>query len=281
MRELRASDIAQAVAQLCQQANYELSNEVMAALRKARETEESPLGKEVLRSLLENARIAREEQIPLCQDCGAAVIFLEIGQEVHITGGSLYEAVTDGVTQGYAEGYLRNSMVSRPFSARTPLKDIVPPIIHTDITPGDRIKITFLPKGAGAENMTRLGMLKPAEGRQGVVEFVVKAVDEAGGMPCPPLIVGVGIGGTSEKAVLMSKKALVRPVGNPSPDAEVAELEEELLSRINNLGIGPLGLGGRTTALAVHVETYPTHIACMPVAVNFQCHSIRHREVVL
>jgi fumarate hydratase subunit alpha len=281
VREVSAAVVKKKVAQLCQQANYELSTEVMAALRKAWETEESPLGKEVLRSLLENARIAREEQIPLCQDCGAAIIFLEIGQEVHIAGGSLYEAVTDGVTQGYTEGYLRNSMVSRPFSARTPLKDIVPPIIHTDITPGDRIKITFLPKGAGAENMTRLGMLKPAEGRQGVVEFVVKAVDEAGGMPCPPLIVGVGIGGTSDKAVLMSKKALVRPLGNPSPDAEVAELEEELLTRINDLGIGPLGLGGRTTALAVHVETYPTHIACMPVAVNFQCHSIRHREVVL
>jgi len=281
MREIEASSITQAVAQLCQQANFELGEDVVSALRRAQQTEESPLGMEALSQLLENAEISAREKIPLCQDTGTAVVFLELGQEVHITGGDLYTAVNEGVRQGYDEGYLRKSMVRQPYSARANTKDNTPAIIYTDIVPGDKLKISAIPKGGGAENMARLAMLRPAQGRQGVIDFVVNAVDGAGSNPCPPVIVGVGIGGTVEKTVMLAKRALLRKVGEPNPDAEVAELEKEILQRVNNLGIGPQGFGGRTTALAVHAEVFPCHIASMPVAVNLQCHSARHKEAIL
>ena len=281
MREIEASSITQAVAQLCQQANFELGEDVVSALRRAQQTEESPLGMEALSQLLENAEISAREKIPLCQDTGTAVVFLELGQEVHITGGDLYTAVNEGVRQGYDEGYLRKSMVRQPYSARANTKDNTPAIIYTDIVPGDKLKISAIPKGGGAENMARLAMLRPAQGRQGVIDFVVNAVNEAGSNPCPPVIVGVGIGGTVEKTVMLAKRALLRKVGEPNPDAEVAELEKEILQRVNNLGIGPQGFGGKTTALAVHAEVFPCHIASMPVAVNLQCHSARHKEAIL
>ena len=281
MREIEASAITQVVAQLCQQANFELGEDVIAALKQAQQTEESPLGKEVLSQLLENARIAKQERLSLCQDCGMVVAFLEIGQETHIIGGDLYTAVEEGVRQGYTQGYLRKSIVSQPLSARINTRDNTPPVIHTEIVPGDRVKIIVMPKGGGAENMSKFAMLKPADGRQGVIDLVVRTVDEAGGNPCPPLIVGLGIGATSEKAMLLAKKALLREVGKPNLDPEIAELEKEILARINALGIGPLGFGGRTTALAVQAEVMPTHIVSLPVAVNLQCHSARHKEAIL
>ncbi len=281
MREIDASLITQTVARLCQEANFVLGEDVLAALKKAQQTEESPLGKEILSQIIENARIAKEQRLPLCQDCGTAVVFLEIGQDVHITSGDLYKAVQDGVCQGYSEGYLRKAMVSQPFSARINTRDNTPPVIHTEIVPGDRLKVTVMPKGGGAENMSRLAMLKPGDGRQGIIDLVVTTVDEAGGNPCPPLIVGLGIGATSEKAMLLAKRALLREVAKLSPDPEIAELEQEILARVNALGIGPLGFGGRTTALAVHAEVMPTHLASLPVAVNLQCHSARHKEAIL
>ncbi len=281
MREIKTSKITKAIEELCQSANLELGEDVLAALRKAEREEESLLGKETLRQLLENARIAREESLPLCQDCGTAVVFLEIGQDVHITGGDLNKAISDGVSQGYTKGYLRKSMVRQPFSARVNTKDNTPPVIHTEIVPGDHLKITVMCKGGGAENMSRLEMLTPGAGRQGIIDFVVKAVDEAGGKPCPPVIVGVGIGGTADKVMELAKRALLGKIGDANPDAETAELEKELSKKINDLGIGPGGLGGRVTALAVQIDTMPTHIASMPVAVNMQCHSARHKEAVL
>ena len=281
MREIEASAITKAVAQLCQRANFVLGEDVLAALKQAHQTEESPLGREVLSQLIENAQIAEREHLPLCQDCGTAVVFLEIGQEVHIIGGDLSNAVEEGVRQGYAQGYLRKSIVSQPFSARINTRDNTPPVIHTEIVPDDKVKIVVMPKGGGAENMSRLAMLKPADGRQGIIDLVVRTVAEAGANPCPPLVAGVGIGATAEKAMLLAKKALLRPVAKPNPDPEIAELERELLGRINDLGIGPMGFGGRATALAVHAEVVPTHIASLPVAINLQCHSARHREAVL
>jgi len=280
MRNIKASAITQAVARLCQEANFVLGEDVLAALKQALKTEQSPLGREVLSRLIENARIAQKEQLPLCQDCGTAVVFLEIGQEVHISG-DLYAAVEEGVRQGYTQGYLRKSIVSKPFSARTNTKDNTPPVIHTEIVPGERLKIAVMPKGAGAENMSKLAMLKPGDGRQGIINLVIRTVDDAGGNSCPPLIIGLGIGGTAEKAMLIAKKALLRKLAEPNPDPEVAELEKEILAKVNALGIGPLGFGGTTTALAVHAEVMPTHIASLPVAVNLQCHSARHKEAVL
>ena len=281
MREIETISITQAVAELCQQANSVLGEDVLTALQQAQQTEESLLGRETLSQIIENAQIATQEHMPLCQDCGTAVIFLEIGQDIHITGGDLHTAVEEGVRRGYSQGYLRKSIVSQPLSSRTNTGDNTPPVIHTEIVPGDRLKVMVMPKGGGAENMSRLAMLKPGEGRQGIIDFAVKTVDEAGGNPCPPIIVGVGIGATAEKAMFLAKKALLRPVATPSPDPEIAELEKELLSRINDLGIGPLGLGGRTTALAVHAEVVPTHIASLPAAINIQCHSARHQETVI
>jgi fumarate hydratase subunit alpha len=251
------------------------------ALQKARQTEESPLGQHTLDQILDNARLAKEEEMAICQDCGVAVVYLEIGQDVHVTGGDLYEAANEGVRQGYDKGYLRKSMVKQPFSARVNTKDNTPAVIHTAIVPGDKLKITVMPKGGGSENMSRLFMLTPSQGRQGVIDSVVQAVDEAGSNPCPPVVVGVGIGGTAEKAMAIAKKSLLRPVGEANPDPEVAELEKELLQRINALGIGPQGLGGRTTALSVHIEAFPSHIASLPLAVNLQCHAARHKEAIL
>jgi len=281
MRLIMAADITEAVSDLFKQANCELGEDVLAALDKARREEESPLGRAAIDTILENARIAATEKIPLCQDCGAAVVFLEIGQDVLVVKGGLYAAVNEGVRRAYNEGYLRRSMVYHPFSHRTNTGDNTPAVIHTDIVPGNKLKISVLPKGGGAENMAKLAMLLPASGRKGVADFVVKAVAEAWSNPCPPVIVGVGIGGTAEKAMTMAKHALLRKVGEPSPDAENADLEQEILDKVNNLGIGPMGYGGRITALAVHVESFPAHITALPVAVNLQCHSARHRETVI
>jgi fumarate hydratase subunit alpha len=281
MKEIKASDITKTVARLCQEANFVLGEDVLAALKQAEQTEKSPLGKETLSRLIENARIAKEERLPLCQDCGVAVVFLEIGQDVHISGGDLYAAVEEGVRQGYGQGYLRKSVAAKPFSARKNTQDNTPPVTHVEIVPGERLKITVMPKGAGAENMSLVAMLKPGEGKQGIIDLVVKTVDEAGGSPCPPLIIGLGIGGTLEKTMLLAKKALLRKVAEPNPDPEVAELEREILTKVNALGIGPLGFGGTTTALAVHAEVMPAHIASLPVAVNLQCHSARHQEAIL
>jgi fumarate hydratase subunit alpha len=281
MRDIDAKEITRTVSALFQEACYTLPDDVLTALRQAQEAEESPVGHDVLGRILENAEVSGIEGIPLCQDTGAAAVFLELGQEAHIVGGDLYAAVNEGVRQAYDEGYLRKSMVSQPFSARVNTKDNTPAIIYTDIVPGDKLRIIVMPKGGGAENMTRLAMLTPACGRQGIIDFVISTVDESGSNPCPPVIVGVGVGGTAEKTMMLAKRALLRKIGQPSPDAEVAELEKELLERINNLGIGPMGYGGRVTALAVNVEVFPSHIASMPVAVNLQCHSSRHKEATL
>ncbi|MFC1999600.1 fumarate hydratase [Chloroflexota bacterium] len=280
-KEIQARDIVQAVSRLCQEACYFLGEDVIQALKKARDNEESAVGKEVLEQILLNADIAARELIPLCQDCGSAIVILEVGQDVHITSGGLYTAVEEGIRQGYTEGYLRKSIVQHPFSTRTNTKDNTPAIIHADIVPGDQLKITVMTKGGGSENMSRLAMLSPSQGRQGVIDFVVGAVEQAGSNPCPPIIVGVGIGGNAEKALLLAKESLLRPVGEHNPDPELRQLEEELLQRINALGIGPQGFGGRTTALAVHVLDFPCHIASLPVAVNLQCHSARHKKAVL
>jgi fumarate hydratase subunit alpha len=281
VREIHTDQITETVARLCIESNYFLGQDVLAALRRYQEAEVSPVGREVLDQILENAEIARREQMPLCQDCGLTVIFLELGQDVHITGSDLNEAIAQGVREGYQNGYLRKSLVDRPFSARINTKDNTPPVIHTTVVPGNHLKIIVAPKGGGSENMSQLAMLKPADGREGVVQFVVEAVRKAGANPCPPIIVGVGVGGSAEKAVWLAKHSLLREVAQPSPDPEIAELEADILERVNRIGIGPQGFGGLTTALAVHVETFPCHIASMPVAVNIQCHSARHKEAVL
>ena len=281
MREIYTDQITETVARLCIESNYYLGQDVLEALSKYREAEVSPVGREVLDQILENAEIARDQQMPLCQDCGLTVVFLELGQDAHIIGGDLNEAIAEGVRRGYKEGYLRKSIVEQPFSARINTKDNTPPVIHTTIVPGDKLKITVAPKGGGSENMSQLGMLKPADGREGVVNFVVESVRRAGANPCPPIIVGVGVGGSAEKAMWLAKHSLLREVGQPSPDPEVAEMEADILEQANRIGIGPQGFGGLTTALAVHVESYPCHIASMPVAVNIQCHSARHKEAIL
>ena len=281
MKEITCEQITEIVAALCIEANYHLGEDVLQALKEARQQEISPVGQDILDQLIENARISAQGELPLCQDCGVAVVFLKVGQDIHIVGGALEDAVTEGVSRGYGEGYLRKSLVTHPFSARQNTGDNTPPVIHTAIVPGDELKITVLPKGGGAENMSALAMLKPADGRQGVVDFVVETVERAGANPCPPTIVGVGIGGTADKAMDLAKESLLREVGRPHEDQEVAELEAEMLDRINRLGIGPQGLGGRITSLAVHIETYPCHMASLPVAVNLQCHSARHKTAVL
>ncbi|HEY94925.1 MAG TPA: fumarate hydratase [Dehalococcoidia bacterium] len=281
MRDIDCHIVAETVSSLFKEACFSLPQDVLSALERAREKEISPAARGVLETIIENATIASIDGIPLCQDTGVAVVFLEIGQEVHITGGDLNSAVQDGVRLAYDEGYLRKSIVDRPFSLRTNTGDNTPAIIHADIVSGDKLVITAMPKGGGAENMTRLKMLFPADGRSGVIDFVVRTVDESGGNPCPPLIIGVGIGGTAEYSLLLAKKALLRPIGEPNPDLENAELEKEILEKVNSLGIGPMGFGGLTTALAIHVETHPAHIASLPVAVNLQCHSARQKKAVL
>ncbi len=281
MREIQTSQITETVARLAIEANHYLGEDVVAALKRAREIEESPAGKQVLDQLLLNVDIAKAGVFPLCQDTGVAVIVVELGQDVHVVGGDLYEAVHAGARKGYSDGFLRKSMVGQPFSARKNTKDNTPAMIHTEIVPGEKLKITVMPKGGGCENMSALGMLKPADGRQGVLDFVTGVIDRAGSNPCPPTIVGVGIGGSADQAMWLAKKALLRPVGEPNRDEETAALEKDLLTRINNLGIGPMGLGGRITSLAVHALTAPCHIASMPVGVNVQCHSARYKEATL
>ena len=281
MRTIETKEIVEAVSRLSQEANFFLPEDVLDALKQVCIAEISPIGRQTLNQIIENAILAKEEQIAICQDCGTIVIYLEVGQDVHISGGDLYAAINEGVRQGYANGYLRKSMVRQPFSSRINTRDNTPAIIHTDIVPGDRLKIIVMPKGGGSENMSRLFMLAPSDGRKGIIDAVIRAVDEAGSNPCPPVIVGVGIGGTAEKAMGLAKQALLRNIGEPNPDAEVNALEKELLKRVNALGIGPQGFGGKITALAVHIETFPTHIASMPLAVNLQCHVARHKEIVL
>ncbi len=281
MREIDFDTIAETVAELCQVANCHLSTDVEDALKRALATEESPIGREVLQQLLQNAEIAASEDVPICQDTGATVMFVELGQDVHVTGGDFNEALCEGVRRGYIDGYLRKSMVASPLFNRTNTKDNTPPIVHLSVVPGDQLKITVMPKGGGSENMSRLFMLVPADGVEGVKRVVMQAVTEAGPNPCPPIIVGVGIGGTAEKAAILAKVALMREVGSSHPDPDFAKLEQELLEQVQATGVGPAGFGGRATALAVMIETYPCHIASLPVAVNIQCHAARHKTAIL
>lgn len=280
IREVDVSEITKNIREMCISVNYELSDDMKQVLGEAHEKEESPLGKQILGELQKNLNIAKNDQIPICQDTGMAVIFLEIGQDVHLTGGNLEDAVNEGVKQGYTDGYLRKSVVSDPI-IRKNTGDNTPAIIHEKIVPGDKIRIKVAPKGFGSENMSRVFMLKPAQGLDGVKEAILTAVNDAGPNACPPMVIGVGIGGDFEKCAEMAKEALTREVGVHSDVDWAAQLEEEMLTKINDLGIGPAGLGGRVTALAVNVNTYPTHIAGLPVAVNICCHVNRHivREV--
>ena len=275
MRSIKAEEITKNIKEMCIEANHFLSSDMKEALDRAAETEESPVGKQVLGQLQENLEIAGSETIPICQDTGMAVVFLKIGQDVHIEGGSLTDAVNQGVREGYQEGYLRKSVVRDPIE-RENTKDNTPAVLHCEIVDGEGLEITVAPKGFGSENMSRVFMLKPADGIEGVKEAVLTAVRDAGPNACPPMVIGVGIGGTFEKCALMAKHALTRNLHETSPIPYVQELEKELLEKINGLGIGPAGLGGRVTALAVNVETYPTHIAGLPVAVNICCHVNRH-----
>ncbi|MBO8168734.1 MAG: fumarate hydratase [Thermoanaerobacteraceae bacterium] len=281
MREISVEKITRTVRDLCIEAACDLPQDVENLLRQAKEREESQFGRYSLEKIIENVELARQDTVPMCQDTGLAVIFVEIGQDVYIAGGNLVDAINEGVRQGYTDGYLRKSVVEDPVFNRKNTGDNTPAVIHTEIVPGDKLKIMVLPKGAGSENMGALKMLKPADGLKGVKEFVLKTVAEAGGNPCPPIVVGVGIGGTMEKATLLAKKALARKAGEHHPDPKYKELELELLEKINKLGIGPQGFGGRVTALAVHIESYPTHIATLPVAVNLNCHAARHKEAIL
>ena len=275
MREIQVKEITENIAEMCIEANYTLTEDMKEALYSAFEKETSEVGRRVLSQLRENLDIAASEQIPICQDTGMAVVFIEIGQEIHFMGGDLSEAVNEGVRKGYIEGYLRKSVVSDPISRKN-TGDNTPAVIHYNIIPGDRVRLTVAPKGFGSENTSRIFMLKPAEGIEGVKETILTAVKDAGPNACPPMVVGVGIGGTFEKCAILAKKALTRPVDRSSDVPYIAELEEEMLERINSLGIGPGGLGGSTTAFRVNIETYPTHIAGLPVAVNICCHVNRH-----
>lgn len=279
MREIHVNTITKTVRDLCIDACINIGSDVEALLKEAKDTEISPFGQNILDQLIDNIDIAKRENMPICQDTGMAVLFLEIGQDVHITGGDLTEAINEGVRQGYRDGYLRKSVLD-PLT-RINTQDNTPAIIHTEIVPGDELKITIAPKGFGSENMSALKMLKPSDGIEGIKEFVVETVKSAGANPCPPIILGIGIGGTMEKAALLAKKSLTREAGTPNPDPEVAKLEDELLTLVNKTGIGPQGLGGNVTALAVHVDTYPTHIAGLPIAINVQCHAARHKEAIL
>jgi fumarate hydratase subunit alpha len=281
MRELDVREVTEAVRSMCITANYDLPRDVYKALVEAQEAEESPVGREVLGQLVENADIAAADRVPICQDTGFAVIFAEVGQDLHLVGGSFEDAIDEGVRQGYGDGYLRKSVAEEPAHARRNTKDNTPAILHTTIVPGDKLRLTMMAKGGGAENMSSLNMLKPSQGWEGMVKAVVDTVSRAGSNPCPPVIIGVGIGGTIDMVTVLAKKALLRDVGSAHPDARVAAMEDELLEKINALGIGPQGLGGSTTALDVFIEEMPCHIASMPMAVNVQCHAQRHKTVEL
>lgn len=278
IREIQAEEITKAVRRLCIEANTILGKDIIEGYRSGLKMEKSPVGKDIFRQLLENAEIAEKKSIPLCQDTGLAVVFVEIGQDVHITGGDMNQAINDGVRQGYRDGFLRAS--SRDPITGINSGDNTPAIIHVEIVTGKNLKLTVMAKGFGSENMSRVVLFAPAAGIEGVKKFVVQRVKEAGSNPCPPIIVGVGIGGTFEKAAIIAKKALLRPLTERHPDPVVAQLEVELLEEINKLGIGPQGLGGTVTALDVHIETFPTHIGSLPVAVNIQCHCARHKTVI-
>ena len=279
MREVQASEITRAVRDLFIDANCNLGEDVLAAFDRAIERDESPVAKEVIRELKENARIARDEQSPICQDTGLAVLFVEVGQDVHVVGGDLKAAINEGVKKGYGEGYLRKS-ACHPFT-RANTKDNTPAVIHFDIVAGDKVRIVAVPKGGGAENMSRVDMLSPSAGLEGIKDFIVKRIEASGSNPCPPTVVGVGIGGTFERSALLAKKALVRKIGERNADPELAKVEIDVLARINKLGIGPMGYGGNTTSLDVFFEVEPCHIASLPVAVNVQCHAARHKEAVI
>lgn len=281
MRTIEASAITAAVAKLSIDANYYLSEDVFAALQAGQKTEESPLGREILGQLVENACIARDQAMPICQDTGMAVVFIELGQEVRVTGGDLEAAVNAGVAQGYKEGYLRKSVVDDPVFVRKNTGDNTPAILHLTIVPGDKVKITLAPKGFGSENMSAVKMFPPSAGVAGIKKFAVDTVSAAGSNPCPPIVIGMGIGGTLEKAAYLAKKALIRPIGEHNANPDYARLEEEILALVNKTGVGPQGLGGTVTALAVNIEYYPTHIAGMPVAININCHATRHAEIEL
>jgi len=281
MREITTTEITATVKRLFQEANYFLPDDVVTSLQRARDNEESPLGKDILGQILENQEIARTKQIALCQDTGTSCVFLDLGQDVHVTGGGLYDAVNEGIRQAYTTGFLRASIADHPFSSRPNTKDNTPGVIHTEIVAGERLGITVMPKGGGCENMSQLKVLLPGAGKAGIAKFVTQVIEESGGNPCPPLIVGVGIGGTAEHAMYLAKKSLLRKVDEPNADTETAGLEAELLDAVNALGLGPQAMGGTQTALAVHVETYPTHITALPVAVNLQCHSARTKHAVL
>lgn len=277
IREVSTDKITDLVEKLCIEANCHLTDDIFNCLKRSRATEKSLLGKDILNTLIENAQIARDENAPICQDTGMAVIFITIGQDVHISGGSLEDAINEGVRRGYEKGYLRKSVVKDPLD-RINTKDNTPAIIHYEIVTGDKLHLVVAPKGFGSENMSGLKMLKPSQGLLGVKDFVIQTISDAGANPCPPIIVGIGIGGTMEKSAFLSKKALLRPVGEKNPNPMLAELEAELLEKINNLGIGPAGFGGTTTALSVNILTYATHIAGLPVSVNIGCHATRHAE---
>jgi fumarate hydratase subunit alpha len=279
MREVQASEITRAVKDLFIDANCNLGEDVLAAFDRGIATDESPVAREVLRELKANARIARDEQSPICQDTGLAVLFVEVGQEVHVVGGDLKTAINEGVKKGYGEGYLRKS-ACHPFT-RANTKDNTPAVIHFDIVSGDKVRIVAVPKGGGAENMSRVDMLSPSAGLEGIKDFIVKRIEASGSNPCPPTVVGVGIGGTFERSALLAKKALTRKIGERNADPELAKVEVEVLERINKLGIGPMGYGGNTTSLDVFFEVEPCHIASLPVAVNVQCHATRHKEAVI
>jgi len=279
IRDISTQEIIKVVRNLCIEANYNLGDDVLLAFKEALEREDSGTAREVLKELIENAKIARAEKVPMCQDCGLAVVFMEIGQDVHVTGDDLVEAINEGVRQGYMEGYLRKS-ACHPFTRKN-TGDNTPAIIHLQIVPGDKMKIILAPKGGGSENMSRVNMLTPAVGIEGVMDFVVNRVKESGSNPCPPTIVGIGVGGTFERSAILAKKTLLRNIGERNPDPGLAKIEEEILSRINRLGIGPMGYGGNTTSLDVFLEIEPCHIASLPVAVNIQCHAARHKEAVI
>lgn len=277
MREIHISEIINVVKELCIESNYYLSKDIKDALLISEEKETWPIAKDVLNQIIDNANIAKNEEMPMCQDTGMACVFVELGQDVHIVGGLLEEAINEGVRRGYDEGFLRKSVVKDPID-RVNTKDNTPAVIYYDIVAGDKLKITVAPKGFGSENMSKIKMLKPSDGIEGVKEFIIEVVKSAGPNPCPPMIVGVGIGGTFDKAAYLAKKALIRPIDTSNSKEYYAELEREMLDKINELGIGPQGFGGMTTALGLNIETYPTHIAGLPVAVNINCHATRHKE---
>lgn len=279
MKTISYQTIVDAVGKLCMDGNFYLGDDVMQSFKDGLEKEVSPTGKDILHQLIDNAEIAANEQVPMCQDCGVAVVFLEIGQDLKIEGGYINDAITEGVIKGYGEGYLRKSMCD-PFSRKNTGNN-TPAIIHTEIVPGDGLKITVAPKGGGSENMSAIAMMAPSAGIEGVKKFIIERVRQAGPNPCPPILLGIGIGGNFEKSAILAKKALLREIGEPSPIPEIAALEKELLEKVNKLGIGPAGLGGRITALNVAIEYHPCHIASFPVAVNINCHAARHKSIVL